>query len=696
MPLRDATTAILRAAADGVLPDPELRLDEFSERHVVVPKGSAFSGPYRIAHTPYARRILQALSPGHPAARVVAMVASQMLKTQTFINAALGWIHSAPANILALEPTDGLAKRLSARISKAIDACDPVKSKVAAPRTRDKRNTIDTKEFDGGTLYITTAGADANLAEIAARYLFGDEIDREGWAASTEGDRVKLAEARLTTYEGISKAYLVSSPTVLGASKIHELFLQGTQERYHVPCPHCGHLHELQRENFHYDYDADSERVTSAWFACPECGGVIEEHHKATMLPDEAMGGQARWVQTAPGDGETISVTLSSYYAPLGSITWLRLAKELAKALEAKERGDESLLQVYENTREGKPYQPGEVTSTAQELLKRAQSEGNPARVVPDRALVLTQYADTQPNRLEVTVTAWGPGLESWVIDHQILWGSPTDEPSKPGSVWQRLDEMRRTPYPHASGTLIRISAYGIDSGGHNTQDVYNYGASREAQACVVTKGANIRNRPIIASKPSPQDIDWQGQRIPNGVKLWTLGTDTAKDYIANRLRLVSGPGAMHWHKDTDVELFEQLLAEKPHTRWHKGRPIREWVKPNGVRNEFLDTTVGNLALAYYLGLHKWSGHDWQRLRDNLIPRQSTPDLFAAAAARHIPAEAPEPAPAKPLEAIEPQPIQPVQPPAAPPPIHQPAPTPPLPMHQPRPSGRRILSRGLR
>jgi phage terminase large subunit GpA-like protein len=690
MPIPDARTELLRAAAQAVLPDPELRLDEWSEQNVVVPKGSAFAGPYRLSHTPYARRILQALSPGHPAARIVAMVASQMLKTQVFICAALGWMHSAPANILALEPTDGLAKRLSARVSKSVEACHAMDGVIAPPRSRDKRNTIDAKEFDGGTLYITTAGAEANLAEIAARYLFCDEVDRKGWEseASGEGDKVKLAEARLTTYEGISKAYEVSSPTILGASKIHSLFLQGTQERYHVPCPHCGHLHELVRENFKYHVDEESGRVEYAHFVCPECGSIIEEHDKATMLPDVDMGGQARWVPTAEGDGETISVTLSSYYAPLGSITWIRLAKELHQAEQAKERGDDSLLQVYENTREGIPHQPGEVTSTARELQKRAKDEGLPARVVPDRALVLTMYADTQPDRLEVAVEAWGPGLERWTIDHQVLWGSPTDAPELPGSVWQRFDAIRRTPFAHASGSLIRISAWGLDSGGANTQDVYNFGSAYERFGCLVTKGASIRGKPIIASKPTLQDIDWQGKRVEDGVRLWTLGTDTAKDNIFSRIRLPHGPGAMHWYASMELDLFEQLLAEKPHVRYIKGRPIREYIKPNGARNELLDIAVGNLAMAYYLGLHKWSATDWQRLRDNLVGRASTPDLFATAAVRDYPTAPPEPPPAhlQRPEAASP----PSQPPAAPPaPIKPATPAPP-------PSGRRVLSKGIR
>ena len=39
MPFVDATSLILRAAAEGVQPDPELWLDKWSEQHVNIPKG---------------------------------------------------------------------------------------------------------------------------------------------------------------------------------------------------------------------------------------------------------------------------------------------------------------------------------------------------------------------------------------------------------------------------------------------------------------------------------------------------------------------------------------------------------------------------------------------------------------------------------------------------------------------------------
>src|SRR3546814_3407377 len=101
-----------------------------------------------------------------------------LFRSQVVLNAACSFIDKAPGNILALEPTGGLAKRLSNRVTKMCAKVKSLVGKMAAERSRDARNTLDTKEFIGGTLYIATAGSASNLAEVMARYLFGDEIDR--------------------------------------------------------------------------------------------------------------------------------------------------------------------------------------------------------------------------------------------------------------------------------------------------------------------------------------------------------------------------------------------------------------------------------------------------------------------------------------------------------------------------------------
>ena len=536
MNIADGFDLVMRTATAAARPDPELRVDEWSEEFMVLPKSAPHPGPFRYERTPYARRIAQVLSPGHPCKRVVAKVASQMFKTQSAINWIGACIHRAPANILALQPTDGLAKRFSARISQSIRNVKVLRECVSAEKSRDKRNTSQAKDFKGdATLYINTAGAAANLAEITVRYLFIDEVDR--LPPLVEGDSVEIAEARATQHERDCKFYEVSSPTIEGFSKIDELHAMGTQEVYLVPCPGCGHHHELLLENFHYRRDPDTGFMDRAWFTCPDCGADIEERHKTTMFYDEALGGTAHWHAKSQGDGETISVSMSAFYMPIGAIGWLSLARQYERAKQALLRGDHTLMQAFYNTRLGLSYKNSENATTAKQLRDRA--EDYVPRVIPDPALVVTMAVDTQANRLEAQIEAWGPGLEHWVIDYITLIGSPTEPPETPGSVWQRLDEIRRTPLMHASGCKpLMISAYGIDAGGANTQDVYNYGAARKGLSCTVLAGATRPLRPIISSSPSRVDIDWGGTKVPGGVESWEVGTDVAKDYLSGRLHL--------------------------------------------------------------------------------------------------------------------------------------------------------------
>jgi phage terminase large subunit GpA-like protein len=106
-------------------------------------------------------------------------------------------------------------------------------------------------------------------------------------------------------------------------------------------------------------------------------------------------------------------------------------------------------------------------------------------------------------------------------------------------------------------------------------------------------------------------DITWQGQKIPNGVQLWPIGTDVAKGIIYSRLKIMErGPGCYHWPIGTSDEYFVQLTAEKLTTHYVKGYPRQEWVK-TGPHNEALDCEVYCYAAALRAGMVHF---DWNRL----------------------------------------------------------------------------------
>jgi phage terminase large subunit GpA-like protein len=93
--------------------------------------------------------------------------------------------------------------------------------------------------------------------------------------------------------------------------------------------------------------------------------------------------------------------------------------------------------------------------------------------------------------------------------------------------------------------------------------------------------------------------------------------------------------------------VFEQLTAERLVTRYVKGHPKMEWVKPAGKRNEALDCAVYALACTVWLHMDRWRDSEWAKWQERVEAR----DLFDATQ----PAEAPPPKPQ--AEAPQPDPL---------------------------------------
>lgn len=595
--IADGARVYLDGFAAGIAPDPVLWVDEWSDQFMRIPRGNgAETGRYKTSRTPYAREVMRCLSPEHPAKRVVAMVGSQLFKTQVGLNWISASIHRAPGNILALLPTQGLAKRVSGRIGKTIDSVPELRDTVATPRSRDARNTIDTKEFAGGTLYISTAGSASNLAEIPARYLYGDEVDR--WEASVdgEGDPVELAETRTSTFGRNAKIYYTSTPTIEGQSRIAELFLKSDQRWFYVPCPHCDHFQTLEFERLNSS-DGDVQ------YMCVSCAALIQESAKNEMLH------RGEWRPHSAGDGETVGFTLSGLYAPFGWTSWGDLYRQhsVAKALLSK--GDSSGMQVFYNTRLAKTWDDAQERIKPDELKGRAESYR--LRTAPEGCLILTAAVDVQHNRLEVMIVGWGVDLERWIVDFQAIYGDPSAE-----STWDDLDALLKTGIPHTTGAKMDIVATAIDSGGHHTHEVYQFCRSRRHVLAI--KGASSPGKPVIAARPRKLDIKWQGDTDKKGAELWLIGTDTAKDWLYSRWKIPAGPGGIHFSSELTQDFYDQIVSEKKLVKYVKGHKRTEWVKARADRNEALDLSVYNLACAHYLGLHKFNADDWTRWSEKL------------------------------------------------------------------------------
>lgn len=619
--IQRAAELIDRAIAEFVAPPPRMTVTEWAQRfRILSAKDSSEPGPYRVERTPYALEPQNDLSPSSDVEEVVLMWGAQTGKTTIGGNWIGASIDMQPGPIMLVQPTLDMAKRYSRqRLVPMLDASPQLKGKMAANRSRDDSNTILLKEYAGGFMAITGANSAAGLRSMPIRDIFFDEIDAYPFDVDGEGDPIDLAQARQTTFSR-RKRLKTSTPGIKGTSRVEAAFNATDQRYYHVACPHCGELQKLEwgaAESWGIKWNKTADGTplpATAHYVCRHCGSIIEEHAKAEFLVCEQLGGTARWIAENPGaNPRRHGYHLNSLYSPLGFLSWRELVEEwLAATAEAKS-GNKEKLKTFVNTRLAGTWE--ETGDGANANALRARAETYELGKVPRGGLMLVMGVDTQPDRLEARIWAYGRGEESWLVARYIIYGDPNLEEGTEGSPWTRLSEIRSTPIVHAaSGAQMLVEATCIDSGGHNTNAVYAYCRAHAHARVLAVKGSSQYNKPVIG-RPSAIDVNWRGQTIARGIKLWPVGTDTAKHTLHGRMRIThAGPGYVHLPKSLiPTDEFEQMTAARLMPVTVAGRHMNRWITPGGHREEAGDCMVYAFAAACWLGIQTYREASWDK-----------------------------------------------------------------------------------
>ena len=352
-----------------------------------------------------------------------------------------------------------------------------------------------------------------------------------------------------------------------------------------MPCPECDHYQVLIWKGVHWDSDeVDGQKVhhpETAAYACSECGSIIEEILKRRMLE------RGEWRSTHPkGGGNFPGFHISALYSPW--VTWPDLA---ALWLEKKRTPEE--LKTFINLQLGEPWEERDHQFEVTELAATAKEY--PAEI-PNGVGLLTASVDVQDDRLEVAVKGWGDREESWLIDHQRLYGDPEQD-----QLWQELEHVLTREYVHESGRKLRIRAVMIDSG-YLQDRVFRFVKGKESRGIYASKGMDARAREPLQ----------RAKRLNRSkVKPWTINTFSFKTIVFRRLRLTAsskepgGPGYMHFCAPTktgaDAEYFAQFGAET-RKKIRQGRRFAYAFVQNRDRNEAIDLEVYALAALYSLG----------------------------------------------------------------------------------------------
>ena len=531
--------------------------------------------------------------------------------TKMLVAAVLSMAQQHRANAVIYQPTDDDGKDFVIDELDAAIADMPVMWSVFPYwNANDQHNTVKKKVGLGVTLDIKGAATPKNFRRITKQLLIGDEVDAWDWEIGKEGSPIKLARKRL---EGAAfpKEIWGTTPTSAGESHIEVLLAEMDRVfRFLLPCPHCGHEQELTwgtadtpgGMKFDRRLSGRDAIARTAHYQCAGCSDAIGYHQLAAM---ERAG---RWVAedgTWSRDGlafydaegqrvpvpRRIGAHISALYALNLTEGWIGLVKEFLDCGK-----DPVKLKTFYNLVLGQVWEGEDANRPDWALLKQRReiwwSGPRTAAPVPARAQILTGGIDTQDDRVELYVWAWGSGEECWLVDHIVIQGDLASDVTKAAVTAQLYNQ-----YPDQTGTHWGVATWCWDAMGHKTDDVYQVSRDTNPYWVIPIQGANKYGKPIA---------DMPRKRNRAKVYLTTVGTDNAKARIYDRLSLPPAadgapvPGCIHFPLDDTLagdEFFKQLTsATKKLEIQRTGRRVWRWVKVGHPFDEALDGLVYALA----------------------------------------------------------------------------------------------------
>lgn len=554
--MTDTLAMTRRRALKALTPPPRLALSEWIETHMRLPEGvSALPG--RVSLWPYQREIADAIS--DPTIERVTLVKPVRVGFTTLLTGALAsFVANEPSPILALLPTEADCRDyVVSDLEPIFEATPSLRGLLSAEADETGRNTLLSRRFAGGSLKIVAAKSPRNLRRHNVRILLIDEAD--AMEAGIEGSPVTLAERRTLSFAN-RKIIIGSTPTFEATSNVLRSYARSDQRTYEVPCPDCGHWHEIGWGDIVWPEGQPQD----AAYCCPACRSVVPERHKAEMVQ------KGRWRASEPHVAGHAGFRLNALVSTLSNASWGKLAQEF---VEAKASPD--TLQVFVNTILAQGWREAAEEIDEAALAARAEPFGLPD-AIPEDVLFITAGVDVQRDRLEIVFLGWGRD-DLFVLAQSVIWGDPMAD-----DVWAELDDALKTIWKHPKGGILKVDAAAVDAGDGETMDrVINFCRPRSSRRVYAIKGAP-GNRPVIRASDT------------RGSRLFIVGVDSVKGQLASRL---SRGRTVRFSDSLEGRFYEELASERLVVRYVRGAPVRQWERIPGRRAESLDCMVYGVAV---------------------------------------------------------------------------------------------------
>jgi len=552
-------------------PPKKLSLSQWADNFAYLSaESSAEGGRWRTL--PYQKGIMDAIT--DPNVEQVTVMKSARVGYSKILNHIIAYhIHQDSCPIMVVQPTIEDATGYSKEeIAPMLRDTPCLKGLVSDPKSKDGENTLLQKKFPGGTLSLVGANSARGFRRVSRRIVLFDEVDGYPPSAGTEGDQIKLG-IRRTEYYWNRKIVAGSTPTIKDFSRIERLYNQTNQMRYYIPCPECGHMQYLKWSNMKWR-DNDPDTVA---YGCESCGCLIPHSKKRWMVE------RGEWRATAPGNPKHVGFHIWAAYSYSPNASWSNLVEEFLQS-----KNDPEQLKTWINTICGDCWEDMYASKVgADGLMKRAADEQYEQNIPPKEVLTLCLGCDVQDDRLSMSVWGIGRNEEMYLIDRKVIYGSPAR-----ADLWKQMDEVLLGKYTNEEGKQLKIDSAAIDTGGHFTQEVYQYVRERTHLGLIGIKGMGQKGKPPLG-KPSKVDINFSGKALKRGVQLFPVGVDVIKSTLHNRLKDAEpGEGYIHFYPTITHDYFEELTAERQVLRYKHGYQERVWVKKSDARNEALDEMV--------------------------------------------------------------------------------------------------------
>lgn len=587
--MSDNLKKIILDARQSIAPPEKITVSQWSEKYRQLPSYANMSGSWKNKMVPHAVAIMDAFT--NPEVEEITVQGSAQIAKTEILNNVIGYyIHIDPKSILVVQPTIESGKKFSKeKLEAMIEDTKEVRERVAKKKNKDSDNVTLHKRFYGGFVAIVGANSPHGLRQLSIAIVLSDDIDsiekERGKDGIKEGDPILRAEKRTKTFKGQRKKARFSTPTIKNFSRIERFYNQSNKMKFYVPCPHCSQYQILSFKSLKWEKEknllgkTDKHFPETVYYECGINKCKIYEKDKFDMLQ------KGEWRSEKPEIKSHYGFWINELYSMFS--TWQEIVEDFLKAKDDKEA-----LETFTNLSLGLTFEKEEYGKLPdfEELIKRNENyltENKP--YIPNGSLILVCTVDTQADRLEVLVKAWGLQRESWLIHYEQLFGDPDQS-----DVWAELDALRERIWTREDGVQLSIAIVGIDSGGKNTPAVYEYVRERQYQNVIALKGRSVYGRHILLNRSKVGRF--------GDVILQNINVDAGKELVYTRLRNKekSGEKVMHFPSAfcTD-EYYKGLVSEKPIREYDRNLGIKiRWKKhTKDTRNEPLDLEVYNIAM---------------------------------------------------------------------------------------------------